>query len=84
MEKKACIGLFIKTLCIMLSEFCPDICPWADIVVTLPVSMFWAKLIKRYYWFIVLYSVIKRHNSFFVINRHIARQVFILNDICFI
>ena len=29
----------------------------------------------------VLYSIIKSCNSFFVINRHIARQDFILNDI---
>jgi len=28
----------------------------------------------------VLYSIIKPYNSFFVINRHIARQNFILND----
>jgi hypothetical protein len=33
--KKACIVLFIKRLDIMLSEFCPDICPWADITVAL-------------------------------------------------
>jgi hypothetical protein len=31
--------------------------------------------------FIVLYSIIKSCNSFFVINRHIARQDFILNDL---
>ena len=30
--------------------------------------------------FMVLYSIIKPYNSFFVINRHIARQNFILND----
>jgi hypothetical protein len=29
----------------------------------------------------VLYSIIKQYNSFFVINRHIARQDFILNDL---
>jgi len=29
--------------------------------------------------FMVLYSIIKPYNSFFVINRHIARQDFILN-----
>jgi hypothetical protein len=29
----------------------------------------------------VLYSIIKPYNSFFVINRHIARQDFILNDL---
>jgi len=28
----------------------------------------------------VLYSIIKPYNSFFVINCHIARQDFILND----
>jgi hypothetical protein len=27
------VFLFIKRLDIMLSEFCPDICPWADIAV---------------------------------------------------
>jgi hypothetical protein len=35
--KKSCIDLFIKRLDIVLSDFCPDICPWADIAVTLPV-----------------------------------------------
>jgi hypothetical protein len=35
--KMAFIGLFIKKLGIMLSEFCPDICPWADIAVAPPV-----------------------------------------------
>jgi hypothetical protein len=29
----------------------------------------------------VLYSIIKPYNCFFVINRHIARQNFILNDL---
>jgi hypothetical protein len=29
----------------------------------------------------VLYSIIKPFNLFFVINRHIARQDFILNDL---
>ena len=29
------VVLFIKRLDIMLSEFCPDICPWADIAVAL-------------------------------------------------
>ena len=28
----------------------------------------------------VLYSIIKPYNSFFVINRNIARQGFVLND----
>jgi hypothetical protein len=40
--KKACIVLFIKSLDIMLSEFCPDICPWADIAVA-----FWPISISR-------------------------------------
>jgi hypothetical protein len=31
------IVIFIKRLYITLSEFCPDICPWADIAVALPV-----------------------------------------------
>jgi hypothetical protein len=31
--------------------------------------------------FMVLYSIIKPYNSFFVINSHIARQNFILNDL---
>ena len=31
--------------------------------------------------FMVLYSIIKPNNSFFVINSHIARQEFILNDL---
>ena len=35
--KKAYTDLFIKRIDIMLWEFCPDICPWADIVVSLPV-----------------------------------------------
>jgi len=29
--------LFIERLGIVLSDFCPDICPWADIAVALPV-----------------------------------------------
>ena len=36
--KKSCIDLFIERLDIVLSDFCPDICPWADIAVALPVS----------------------------------------------
>ena len=35
--KKWCIDLFIERLDIVLSDFCPDICPWADIAVALPV-----------------------------------------------
>ena len=35
--KQTGIDLFIKRLDIMLSEFCHDICPWADIAVALPV-----------------------------------------------
>jgi hypothetical protein len=31
--------------------------------------------------FMVLYSIIKPYNSFFVIDRHIAQQDFILNDL---
>ena len=31
--------------------------------------------------YMVLYSIIKPYNSFFVINRHIARHNFILNDV---
>ena len=34
------VVLFIKRLDIMLSEFCPDICPWADIAVAFPVSTY--------------------------------------------
>ena len=36
--KEVCyhVVLFIKMLDILLSEFCPDICPWADIAVALP------------------------------------------------
>jgi hypothetical protein len=34
--KRHHVVLFIKRLDIMLSDFCPDICPWADIVVALP------------------------------------------------
>ena len=33
--KKSCIDLFIERLDIVLSDFCPDICPWADIAVAL-------------------------------------------------
>ena len=29
------VVLFIKRLNIMLSHYCPDICPWADIAVAL-------------------------------------------------
>ena len=35
--KKSCIDLFIERLDIVLSDFFPDICPWADIAVALPV-----------------------------------------------
>ena len=35
--KKSCINLFIERLDIVLSDFCPDICQWADIAVALPV-----------------------------------------------
>ena len=38
--KKSSIDLFIERFAIMLSDFCPDICPWADIAVTLPVFMY--------------------------------------------
>ena len=37
--------------------------------------------ITTFITFIVIYSIIKPYNSFFVINRHIAQQVFILNGI---
>jgi hypothetical protein len=39
------------------------------------------KNVKYIITFMVLYSIIKPFNSFFVINRHIARQDFILNDL---
>jgi hypothetical protein len=35
--KKSCIDLFIERLDMVLSDFCPDICQWADIAVALPV-----------------------------------------------
>ena len=38
--KKSCIDLFIERLDIVLSDFCPDICPWADIAVALLVSTY--------------------------------------------
>jgi hypothetical protein len=44
-----------------------------SLVVLLPVFYFIT--------FMVLYSIIKPYHSFFVINRHIARQDFILNDL---
>ena len=34
-EARYHVILFIKRLDLMLSEFCPDICPWADIAVGL-------------------------------------------------
>jgi hypothetical protein len=34
-EARYHVILFIKRLDLMLSEFCPDICPWADIAVAL-------------------------------------------------
>jgi hypothetical protein len=34
--KKSCIDLFIERLDFMLSDFSPDVCPWADIAVALP------------------------------------------------
>ena len=39
------------------------------------------KLLECFITFIVLYSIIKPYNYFFVINRHIPWQVFILNGI---
>jgi hypothetical protein len=43
---KSCIDLFIERLDIVYLDFCPDICPWADIAVALPVFTYnvWAKL----------------------------------------
>jgi hypothetical protein len=41
----------------------------------------WRSRITYIITFMVLYSIIKPYNSFFVINRHIARQDFILNDL---
>jgi hypothetical protein len=38
-------------------------------------------MIAMFITFMVLYSIIKPYNSFFVINRHIARRDFILNDL---
>jgi hypothetical protein len=38
-------------------------------------------MINIFITFIVFYSIIKPYNSLFVINRHIARQDFILNDL---
>jgi hypothetical protein len=38
--KTSCIDLFIERLDIMLSEFFPDICPWDDIAVALPMFMY--------------------------------------------
>jgi hypothetical protein len=35
--KKSCIDIFIERLDIVLSDFCSDICPYADIAVALPV-----------------------------------------------
>ena len=35
--EKSCIDLFIERFDIMLSDVCPNICPWADIAVALPV-----------------------------------------------
>ena len=38
--QKSWIDLLIERLDIVLSDFCPDICPWADITVALPVFMY--------------------------------------------
>jgi len=35
--KKSYIDLFIERVDIVLSDFCPDICPWVDIAVAPPV-----------------------------------------------
>ena len=35
--KRSCIDLFIERLDIVLSAFSPNICPWVDIAVALPV-----------------------------------------------
>jgi hypothetical protein len=56
--KKAWIVLFIKRLDIMLSEFCPDICPWADITVALPVFTYgknWRYYFK--YEYVIIYFI---------------------------
>jgi hypothetical protein len=36
--KKSSIDLFIERHDIVLSDFYPDICPWADIAMALPVA----------------------------------------------
>ena len=35
--KKSCIDLFIERLDIVSSDISPDICPWVDIAMALPV-----------------------------------------------
>jgi hypothetical protein len=57
--KKACIVLFIKRLDIMLSEFCPDICPWADITVALR-CLRMGKIDVITYNYVIIY-----HSTFF-------------------
>ena len=47
---KSCIDLFIERLDIVLSDFYPDICPWADIAMALPVATYRQHL--RYYVYI--------------------------------
>ena len=52
--KKSCINLFIERLDIVLSDFCPDICPWADIAVAFPVFMYGQNWSYYYNNFIVI------------------------------
>ena len=48
--KKPCIDLFIERLDIVLSDFCPDICPWADIAVgKIDVITYKYVIIRDYY-----------------------------------
>ena len=41
METNHKIDLFIERFDIVLSDFCPDICPCTDIAVALPVFTYW-------------------------------------------
>ena len=53
--KKSCIDLFTERLDIVLSDFCPDIGPWADIAVALLVFTYGQHW--RYYFFFMNISV---------------------------
>ena len=61
--KKSCIDLLIEKLDIVLSDFCPDICPWADIAVALPVFTYGQNCYFKYVIMnFIIYLVLNKGN----------------------